>query len=164
MSMNFQTGSNTVTLKEAPWSVIREISIYVKQKDGQLSLYNNAECQGRALGPASLEVYKGQSTGLYFFIAKDSDKGTHFPNPNDGQLPVAWENESSCPDTVLYGKMKSDLSAFSMADSYAHPVMVLHSFDLIVASGAGGSFIHTSFFKEIDPTIVEKGEDPPSGY
>ena len=162
MTQPFQTGAQNITLKEAPWSVKREISIYVKLVGDKLYLYDNEKCTGNALSPASFPVYKGQSTGLYFFIYdEDPNSKTHFPDPDDGVLPLSWDKDKPCPGTVLYGKVRDDLKAFSISDVYNHNGEVKHSFDLVVVPPGGGPFVHTSWFDKVDPTIVEKGEEPP---
>ena len=161
MARNFTTGTSTITLEESPWLVQRSISIYVKQVNGKLSIHDDLQ-SGRTLQQEDLKVYKGQSTGLYFFIAEGSDDGTQFPDPDSGTLPLEWKNGAPCPASVTYGKVKDDFSAFSIADLYGHTNEVRHSFNIRVLKG-DGSINSTALFDEIDPTIVEKGEEPPSG-
>jgi len=157
----FQTDAKNITLEQAPWNVEQHISIYVKHEAGKLSIYYNAQCLGAPETLLPLEVFRGQPTGLYFFIAASSDEGTKFPDPDNGQLPIAWESDSGCPVTVQYGKVRSDYRAFSMADAYIHHSKDSYGFDIVVDPGGGLPLVTTARFGEIDPTIVEKGEDPP---
>lgn len=157
----FQTDAKSITLEQAPWNVTGKISIYVKHVAGKLSIYYNAQCSGATETPLALEVFRNQATGLYFFIAASSDAGTKFPDPDDGPLPIAWESKSGCPDTVQYGKVRSDYRAFSIADAYTHHSKDSYGFNIVVDPGGGSPLLTTARFGKIDPTIVEKGEDPP---
>ncbi|MEM1181080.1 MAG: hypothetical protein AAGM22_22250 [Acidobacteriota bacterium] len=158
---SFQNDARTIELKEKPWKVDREVSLYVKYSAGALEVYSDPDCAGDAITPLQLDVYRNQATGLYFFIAKSSDQGTQFPAPGSGHLPLSWEGNGDCPATVAYGKRRFDNLAFSIADTYDHGVLTEHGFDLIVQTGDSGDWTSTRLFKAIDPTIVEKGEDPP---
>ncbi|MEO1083919.1 MAG: hypothetical protein AAFY88_06730 [Acidobacteriota bacterium] len=157
MSQNvFQYGARSIEL-----SVDQHISVYVKYANGKLEMYSDAGCLGDAITPLGMDVYRNQSTGLYFYIAASSQGDVTFPSRKSGHLPIRWEGAGDCPDSVQYGKVKSDDKAFSISDQYSHNDRVEHGFDIVVDPGGGSPLVTTAVFQLIDPTIIEKGEDPP---
>ena len=146
---------DSITLGGAPWNVVAHITVYVQRVGAELKLYSDPDCAGPQLSPADLVVFRNQSTGLYFHIAC-SPAGTTFADP-----PVVWEEQKPRPGTVCYGYIMNDGSAFSMSDDYGHQNSVSHSFDLRVDPGDGSRVISTRSTDEVDPTIVERGEEPP---
>ena len=151
----FQTNARSITLNEAPWNVTTFTEIYVKLENGELSCYLDAACAGDAVVPLQLDVYRKESTGLYFYLVH-SPATAEFADP-----PVSWEGGAGCPGTVRYGKIDDKRLGFSMSDYYDHGSEQEFGFDIVVDPGNGAPPISTGIFKEIDPTIMEKGEDPP---
>ena len=138
------------------------LEVYVRNLGGQLKLFWDDGCT-RPVTRAELNVPKEKLTGLYFHISSHSDTDTCFPDGTGGDpCPVTWRHNGSKPSTVTYQKIKADKSAFSMSDLWSHSIYESHEFDINVKlpSGDPGS---VAIVEGVDPTIVERGEEP-SGH
>lgn len=162
MTRDFQTGCDDIDLKEDPWKVTRVIKTWVKLEGDKIALYGTAACNDDAFSHLALDIYRGESTGLYFYIAP-SAKDARFPAAVGQDIPLIWKTPTTCPNTVLYGKMRDDRKAFSMADIHQHTSVINYDFNLVVDPGNGAPPVSTTLYEKVDPTIVEKGEGPPSG-
>lgn len=164
MPGTFETGCSSIELDGSPWNVTTAIHLYViRNSSGQFELYQNAACTV-AYSPANLECDYNESTGLYFYIGQPSASDLKFTDGLSGRpLPISWPAQEACPSTVTYGKIKSDRLAFSIRDLAAHTNDVNYTFDLVVELPSGDpqgvSFHLADAF--VDPTIIEKGEEPP---
>lgn len=172
MPGTFQTGCASIDLADPPFSVTRAVKTYVlRNGDGSFGLYTNEACT-KALAPADLPVYRDQATGLYFYLVDAAaNEGVTFcdgTGEDNQPTPVFWRDAADdlCPPTVTYGKILADCKAFSMKDFCTSDEVARHPFDLqvVLPSGVRGTVLggHGSV-AEIDPTIVEKGEEPPGG-
>ena len=157
MSCSF-TPASDITVSGA--QATREV--YVRNIGGGLTLFRDDDCL-QPLSPAELDVPKEKLTGLYFHISSHSDAGTAFPDgTGTSPCPVTWSHGGSKPSTVTYQKIKSDKSAFSMSDLWSHSLYESHEFDINVKL-PDGSHTSVSIVEGIDPTIVERGEEPGGG-
>lgn len=162
--MSFQTGSSSIDLSGSPWNVTHTISLYVyRDSSGNIVLYRDST-RSQVFSPAELEVSRNVSTGLYFYILDSTDL-TFCDGLSGLPLPIVWLHQEVCPSTVTYGKIRADRRAFSIKDLCQGQNTVRHSFDLMVQLGSQPPFSVLSFgggTAAIDPTIVEKGEEPPT--
>lgn len=172
MPGSFQTGSASIDLSGSPWNVTATVKLFVLLRaDGSFGLYRDEGCTD-AFEPAEMPVWENVSTGLYFYIGAGSPAGTLFCDGQDGRpQPVVWLASEACPPTVTYGKIRADRLAFSMSDLAPTPHAARLPFDLEVETPNG---VYTSVLAHlrrreepgvtpVDPTIVEKGEEPPGG-
>ena len=151
-----------IDLSGPPWNVTKYQSVYVLYADKSLKLYTDDDCQQEHLfNPADFYVKKKVPTGLYFFIASGSETGTEFPDPIS-KSPVTWKDDEPQPATVTLGKYRQDGKAFSLKDYWDHPNEVKHEFTINVRE-PGGGLTSTSIIEGVNPTIVERGEEPPGG-
>jgi hypothetical protein len=167
----FQTGCASIDLAEPPFSVTRTVKLFLLREESGFGLYKDEACT-LPFDPPDLEVYVAQSTGLYFYIVgSEANAGVVFCNgtgsgSDDLPPPVLWRNAPhSCPQSVTYGKIRADRKAFSMKDFWQDELDSRHPFDLQVeVPGRGRTTIRAqASVSEIDPTIVQKGEEPPGG-
>lgn len=162
MSGTFETGSSSIDLSGSPWNVKDVIRVYVRNLDGDVGLFKDAACDEPFI-PPRLEVPYDRSTGLYFYIAAGSTAGTLFCDGLDGRpLPVSWLQTDLCPSTVTYGKILASRKAFSMQDLADHASDVTYPFDLMIQL-PDGRHIRVAPMVKVDPTIVEKGQEPSGG-
>jgi hypothetical protein len=172
MPGTFQTGCASIDLDGPPFNVTRTVKTYVlRNQDGSFGLFCNEACT-KSLMPPDLPVYRGQATGLYFYIpdvaANDGVTFCDGTGADNEPTPVFWRDAADdlCPATVTYGKILADRTAFSMMDYCTSDEDTRHPFDLqvLLPNGHRTTILggHDAV-TEIDPTIVEKGEEPPSG-
>ncbi len=78
---------------------------------------------------------------------------------------MLWPATDVPPPTVTYGKILADRSAFSMMDYCpAWELAARYPFDLEVEYESAFYSVLTHLTVEsVDPTIVQKGEEPPGG-
>lgn len=165
----FQTGCASISLADPPFSVTRTVKVYVlRNADGSFGLYKDETCT-TAFSPCDLPVYAGESTGLYFYITGAASNASVVfcdgTGADDHPMPVLWRDGGTCPQSVTYGKIKADRKAFSMKDFWQNELDSRHPFDLQVELPGGNrtTILSQATVAEIDPTIVQKGEEPPGG-
>lgn len=173
MPGSFQTGCASIDLSGPPWNVTTVVKLFVLLRpDGSFGLYHNEACTNEYGSAGEMPVWENVSTGLYFYIASGSPVGTLFCDGLDHRpLPIQWLASDTCPQTVTYGKIRENRQAFSMSDLATGSLAKRLPFDLMVETPNHGI---TSVLKNlgrhldlgidpVDPTIVEKGEEPPGG-
>lgn len=167
MTQQFETGCASIDLSGPPWGVTTVVSLWVRRNsNGTFDLFRDADCLSR-YNPADLPVWADVRTGLYFYIAASSTPGTTFCDGlNDRPNPVLWPGSATDlpPATVTYGKIQADRKAFSMMDYCQVGDSARHAFDLeIEFENAFYSVLTNLTVESVDPTIVQKGEEPPGG-
>ena len=159
MTSQFFTKASDINLSGPPWLVQPVLSVYVLNNGGNLALYKDDACTV-AFNPPILEIPKQTSTGLYFHIASGSDDQTEFSDGVNGNPPpISWDS-GSYPSSVTQGKFQSDKKAFSLKDYWDHSNNQDYGFNLNIKL-PDGSHRTVSLVDSIDPTIVERGEEPP---
>lgn len=128
------------------------IDVYVKNVGGNLSLYKDAAANQSWGTDPELDVPHAKVYAVYFRFTLNTDMGTTFP-----ASPLDWGTPGQ-PSTITCEKMLANHTAFSIKvdNSVTHVQDNSHDFDIKVVSATGTSRARTS---EIDPTIVEKGEE-----
>lgn len=159
MTSKFFTKASDINLNGPPWLVTDVLSVYVLNDEGELSLWKDDACTN-AFDPPQLDVQKEVSTGLYFHIASGSEHGTEFSDGLDNNPPpLTWE-AGSYPSSVTPGKFEQFKKAFSLKDYWNHSNNQDYSFTLNIKM-PDGSVRTVALVDSIDPTIVERGEEPP---
>lgn len=166
--MAFQTGSASIDLSGSPWFVTTVVKLYVRREtDGSFGLYKDEACTQPYGEPAEMTVAPNQSTGLYFYIADASAADYKFLDGTGNDLPVKWLSSDTCPPSVTYGRILASGLAFSMKDFWQTGTPSRYVFDLEVEDGSGHKTTILSnvdrALHPVDPTIVQKGEEPPGG-
>lgn len=147
------TTSSGITLV----NVDGHIDVYVKNTGGTLSLYHDDAGTNSWGSDPNFEVPKEKKYAVYFRMTLNTESGTTFP-----AVPLDW-GTAGMPSTITCEKMLANNLAFSIKVDNSSPPKndENHDFDVIVDSPTRGILrLHMS---EIDPTIVEKGEDGEGG-
>lgn len=164
MTQQFETGCSSIDLSGPPFGVTAVDALWVRRNpNGTFDLFRDEACLNR-FQPADLPVFLDVKTGLYFFIAPSSTAGTMFCDGQDGRPdPVTWPAADQPPPTITYGKILADRLAFSMMDWWRAGTAQRYRFDLMVEfEGTWYSILSNLTVEAVDPTIVEKGEEPPA--
>jgi hypothetical protein len=129
------------------------IDIWVKCQGGTVTLFKDSTALNSWGSDPNFNVPCEKVYAIYFRLTPSSDTGTIFPAD-----PFDWD--PSQPSTITYEKMLANQTAFSIKDdnSAEHSTDHTHSFDLLVNSGSLMKIVRLRT-SEIDPTIVEKGEE-----
>ncbi len=133
------------------------IDIYVKNVGGTLSLFHDNMGTNSWGADPHFEVPKDKKYAVYFRMTLNTDTGTTFPS-----APLDW-GTAGMPSTITCEKMLTSHLAFSIKVDNSSPPQndENHDFDLLVDSPTRGILrLHMS---EIDPTIVEEGEEGEGG-
>lgn len=133
------------------------IDIYVKNDGGALSLYHDVNGTNSWGADPHFEVPKSKVYGVYFRMTLNTETGTTFP-----ASPLDWGTAGQ-PSTITCEKMLTNHTAFSIKVDNSSPPQndQNHDFDLDVETPTRGIIrLHMS---DIDPTIVEKGEEGEGG-
>ena len=139
----------------------RSFFVFVKldtDADPKLSLFEDAAAK-ISVTSHMIEIPAESTAAIYFWITADSDMEARFE-----ELPCSWKDAAGTPvlrpETVTYEFMMPNMKGFSLKVNNWN-YRILHRewhFDLRVTDGID-SYSARDF--EIDPTILEKGDDTP---
>ena len=155
MTGPFETGSSSIDLSGPPWNVVEVKTLYILHQGASTTMYTDPE-HTELFEPPEFIVPRGVATGIYAYIAADSDPGTKFSDGLSGRKNTLYWTAGNPPPSVTYGKVKADRTAFSFKVDWDHEDSEAHEFNITVITPDGRSVKLL-----VDPTIVEEPEIPP---
>lgn len=137
----------------------KSIFVFVRfHKDGdpKFELFRDAAAEIEFAPPHDLEVSGDTTCAIYFWLTEGSDSDSHFEDD-----PCSWDLDPL--PSVTYEYMMANNKGFSLKVNNWSPraLEATYRFQLKVFDGKNH---HVSQDYEIDPTILEKGDEtPPPG-